>query len=125
MSVANLGYLVETGKAMPGQLCQFMKIFTFSLPTTHRLALEQWRERRLSVLEDILIDYNLVGKEPGSVAVVLVGYHADVTRLAVVYGSVHLEEQGVVAFGNVAMDGGHVVIFAAIFRYIIIYLLRG
>ena len=79
----------------------------------------------LSVQEDILIDYNLVGKEPGSVAVVLVGYHADVTRLAVVNGSVDLEEQGVVAFGYVAMDGGHVVIFAAIFRYIIIYLLRG
>ena len=48
----------------------------------------------LSVQEDILIDYNLVGKEPGSVAVVLVSYHANVTRLAVVYGSVHLEEQG-------------------------------
>lgn len=56
---------------------------------------EHWLVYRcsgVSVQEDILIDYNLVGKEPGSVAVVLVGYHADVTRLAVVYGSVHLEE---------------------------------
>ena len=56
----------------------------------HRLA---YQCSGLSVLEDILIDYNLVGKEPGSIAVVLVGYHADVTRLAIVYGSVHLEER--------------------------------